>query len=81
MLLFYSWTGSEIKDFGKLFSGSAVNMFSCVTALKCVIVFQVIKASEDSTLQYMNFMNVIFAAQKKVGITAELTSSDLILFF
>ncbi|ROJ92225.1 General transcription factor IIH subunit 3 [Anabarilius grahami] len=39
----------------------------------------VIKASEDSTLQYMNFMNVIFAAQKKVGITAELTSSDLIM--
>uniref|UniRef100_A0A8C1W7L2 General transcription factor IIH subunit 3 n=1 Tax=Cyprinus carpio TaxID=7962 RepID=A0A8C1W7L2_CYPCA len=25
----------------------------------------VIKAAEDSTLQYMNFMNVIFAAQKK----------------
>lgn len=29
--------------------------------------FQVIKAAEDSTLQYMNFMNVVFAAQKKVG--------------
>lgn len=40
-----------------------------------------IKASEDSTLQYMNFMNVIFAAQKKVGITAELTSSYLIMYF
>lgn len=27
---------------------------------------QVIKAAEDSALQYMNFMNVIFAAQKQV---------------
>lgn len=29
--------------------------------------FQVIKAAEDSALQYMNFMNVIFAAQKQVN--------------
>lgn len=42
--------------------------FICITAVPFFIVFQVIKAAEDSTLQYMNFMNVIFAAQKKVGI-------------
>ncbi|XP_051750875.1 general transcription factor IIH subunit 3 isoform X2 [Ctenopharyngodon idella] len=37
----------------------------------------VIKASEDSTLQYMNFMNVIFAAQKKnILIDACVLDSD-----
>ncbi|TRY66275.1 hypothetical protein DNTS_026231 [Danionella cerebrum] len=37
----------------------------------------VIKAAEDSTLQYMNFMNVIFAAQKKnVLIDACVLDSD-----
>lgn len=37
----------------------------CMNVLLFVI--QVIKAAEDCTLQYMNFMNVVFAAQKKVG--------------
>lgn len=45
-----------------------------ITAGPFFIVFQVIKAAEDSTLQYMNFMNVIFAAQKKVGIKNKLAS-------
>uniref|UniRef100_A0A3B3QPK0 General transcription factor IIH subunit 3 n=1 Tax=Paramormyrops kingsleyae TaxID=1676925 RepID=A0A3B3QPK0_9TELE len=35
--------------------------------LKCFVRFkQVIRAAEDCALQYMNFMNVIFAAQKNV---------------
>ncbi|KAI2664102.1 General transcription factor IIH subunit 3 [Labeo rohita] len=39
---------------------------SLAKALCCILnLWNVIKAAEDSTLQYMNFMNVIFAAQKK----------------
>ncbi|KAF0872086.1 TF2H3 factor, partial [Crocuta crocuta] len=39
--------------------------------------FQVIKAAEDSALQYMNFMNVIFAAQKQnILIDACVLDSD-----
>lgn len=29
---------------------------------------QVIKAADDCALQYMNFMNVIFASQKQVKV-------------
>jgi len=37
----------------------------------------VIKAAEDSALQYMNFMNVIFAAQKQnILIDACVLDSD-----
>lgn len=32
----------------------------------CIFTGQVIKAAEDCARQYMNFMNVIFAAQKQV---------------
>lgn len=34
--------------------------------LSLCCVFQVVKAAKDCALQYMNFMNVIFAAQKHV---------------
>uniref|UniRef100_A0A8C2IIP2 General transcription factor IIH subunit 3 n=1 Tax=Cyprinus carpio TaxID=7962 RepID=A0A8C2IIP2_CYPCA len=50
-------------------SGSHTDSLLAVSIAKALTifhyVFQVIKAAEDSTLQYMNFMNVIFAAQKK----------------
>uniref|UniRef100_A0A8C5J9W6 General transcription factor IIH subunit 3 n=1 Tax=Junco hyemalis TaxID=40217 RepID=A0A8C5J9W6_JUNHY len=48
---------------------------SLAKALCCILLITesskhlcVIKAAEDSALQYMNFMNVIFAAQKQVNI-------------
>ncbi|NXG46544.1 TF2H3 factor, partial [Psilopogon haemacephalus] len=48
---------------------------SLAKALCCILL--VIKAAEDSALQYMNFMNVIFAAQKQsVLIDACVLDSD-----
>ncbi|TEA41378.1 hypothetical protein DBR06_SOUSAS7910052, partial [Sousa chinensis] len=46
-----------------LLAGSLAKALCCI--LGVLIIQKVIKAAEDSTLQYMNFMNVIFAAQKQ----------------
>ncbi|NXE53498.1 TF2H3 factor, partial [Dromaius novaehollandiae] len=51
---------------------------SLAKALCCILLMtEVIKAAEDSALQYMNFMNVIFAAQKQsILIDACVLDSD-----
>ncbi|NXJ94225.1 TF2H3 factor, partial [Corythaixoides concolor] len=50
---------------------------SLAKALCCILLITVIKAAEDSALQYMNFMNVIFAAQKQsILIDACVLDSD-----
>ena len=36
---------------------------------------QVLKAADDSASQYMNFMNVIFTAQKQVKLSLFISSS------
>lgn len=46
-----------------------------------VCFIQVIKAAEDSALQYMNFMNVIFAAQKQVKLLFYQVVNYLGIFF
>ncbi|TKC50210.1 hypothetical protein EI555_000703, partial [Monodon monoceros] len=58
-----------------LLAGSLAKALCCIL---CVLIIQkVIKAAEDSTLQYMNFMNVIFAAQKQnILIDACVLDSD-----
>uniref|UniRef100_A0A8C6RQA7 General transcription factor IIH subunit 3 n=1 Tax=Nannospalax galili TaxID=1026970 RepID=A0A8C6RQA7_NANGA len=55
-----------------LLAGSLAKALCCILVLECSTYNQemkarilVIKAAEDSALQYMNFMNVIFAAQKQ----------------
>ncbi|XP_016393754.1 general transcription factor IIH subunit 3-like isoform X2 [Sinocyclocheilus rhinocerous] len=67
-----SSTGTSVHSFNMpgLFDGPGKCPFSDVknqqTSPHCKSLSkQVIKAAEDSTLQYMNFVNVIFAAQKK----------------
>ena len=44
------------------------------------LTFQVIKAAEDCALQYMNFMNVIFAAQKQVNVDLASVISSVHMF-
>lgn len=41
-------------------------MLNILKKKACIVTGQVIKAAEDCARQYMNFMNVIFAAQKQV---------------
>lgn len=72
--LHFSWTGDKVKNTGELLTISlwtcSMSVFSwfergkknnCLRSAE-----QVIKAAEDCARQYMNFMNVIFAAQKQV---------------
>lgn len=40
--------------------------------------FQVIKGSEDNPSQYMNFMNVVFTAQKQVGVVFYVLQVDTV---
>ncbi|NWI62978.1 TF2H3 factor, partial [Todus mexicanus] len=65
-----------------LLAGSLAKALCCILLItessKPLCIFKaVIKAAEDSALQYMNFMNVIFAAQKQsVLIDACVLDSD-----
>uniref|UniRef100_A0A3B3QR40 General transcription factor IIH subunit 3 n=1 Tax=Paramormyrops kingsleyae TaxID=1676925 RepID=A0A3B3QR40_9TELE len=60
-----------------MLAGSLAKALCCIP-FKCFVRFkQVIRAAEDCALQYMNFMNVIFAAQKNgVLIDACVLASD-----
>ncbi|KAF6729528.1 General transcription factor IIH subunit 3 [Oryzias melastigma] len=61
-----------------LLAGSLAKALCCIlTNSHLVCLEQVIKAAEDCALQYMNFMNVIFAAQKQnILIDACVLDSD-----
>ncbi|NXG58310.1 TF2H3 factor, partial [Hemiprocne comata] len=64
-----------------LLAGSLAKALCCILLImessKPVFLRLVIKAAEDSALQYMNFMNVIFAAQKQsILIDACVLDSD-----
>ena len=66
-LLFFS-AGQEMKS-RILVSVNPVNVSDVFAVMMFLTVFclQVIKTAEDCARQYMNFMNVIFAAQKQVS--------------
>ncbi|NXA03998.1 TF2H3 factor, partial [Sapayoa aenigma] len=60
-----------------LLAGSLAKALCCILLNTESSNFSVIKAAEDSALQYMNFMNVIFAAQKQsILIDACVLDSD-----
>ncbi|NWJ04823.1 TF2H3 factor, partial [Crypturellus undulatus] len=65
-----------MTKFSKLLSLFFLRLF-LIRLIMLHIDFTVIKAAEDSALQYMNFMNVIFAAQKQsILIDACVLDSD-----
>ncbi|NXN76112.1 TF2H3 factor, partial [Himantopus himantopus] len=60
-----------------LLAGSLAKALCCILLITESSSLYVIKAAEDSALQYMNFMNVIFAAQKQsILIDACVLDSD-----
>ncbi|KAJ6656734.1 hypothetical protein lerEdw1_003622 [Lerista edwardsae] len=73
------WAAADL--FGEVgesnISGSKDGKYELLTNINDTIAIEVIKAAEDSALQYMNFMNVIFAAQKQnILIDACILDSD-----
>uniref|UniRef100_A0A8I6AA93 General transcription factor IIH subunit 3 n=1 Tax=Rattus norvegicus TaxID=10116 RepID=A0A8I6AA93_RAT len=78
-------TKSDIKGqhTETLLAGSLAKALCCILVSPWAVLevewlcLQVIKAAEDSALQYMNFMNVIFAAQKQVSDPFVLQACDI----